>query len=295
MDQEAAGMVAEQNERFLEKVKYPLMRRNAIPEEMNFSTAENRIFVRMLQAATGRLAAPSAPPEHAETHDIAVRVHESLAVNLGEAILGGVELTDLEIEKLIKEDLKADLPEELRVTLDDGTLDPDKEPWSIVFAKELPLRAQFQDGGLKLAIRAEGFTRGEGDEPGTYKPALSELVEIGASYKIEKTDVGATLRREGDVAVRFPNRENPDQVTIRDNAIVAFMRRKFRNLYKEEFVGEGVELKDRWAAAGKLRLAELQSGGAWLTLGWQMPADAPALAPVAAAPAEVVDAAAGAE
>jgi hypothetical protein len=290
MDQEAAGMVAEQNERFLEKVKYPLMRRNAIPEEMTFSTAENRIFVRMLQAATGRLAAPSAPPEHAETHDIAVRVHESLSVNLGEAILAGIELTDVEIEKLIKDDLKADLPEELRVTLDDGTLDPDKEPWSIIFARELPLRAQFQDGGLKLAIRAEGFTRGEGEEPGKYKPALSELVEIGAQYKIEKTDVGATLRREGDVIVRFPNRENPDQITIRDNPIVAFMRRKFRNLYKEEFVGEGIQLKDRWAEAGTLRLAELQSGGAWLTLGWQMPADAPALAPSAAASAESVEA-----
>jgi hypothetical protein len=289
MDQEAAGMVAEQNERFLEKVKYPLMRRNAIPEEMTFSTAENRIFVRMLQAAIGRLAAPSAPPEHAETHDIAVRVHESLSVNLGEAILAGIELTDVEIEKLIKDDLKADLPEELRVTLDDGTLDPDKEPWSIVFARELPLRAQFQDGGLKLAIRAEGFTRGEGEEPGKYKPALSELVEIGAQYKIEKTDVGATLRREGDVIVRFPNRENPDQITIRDNPIVAFMRRKFRNLYKEEFVGEGIQLKDRWAEAGTLRLAELQSGGAWLTLGWQMPADAPALAPSAAASAESVE------
>ena len=61
------------------------------------------------------------------------------------------------------------------------------------------------------------------------------------------------------------------------NAIVAFMRRKFRNLYKEEFVGEGLQLKDRWAAAGTLRLAELQSGNAWLTLGWQMPADAPDL------------------
>ena len=271
MDGEAAGMVAEQNERYAEKFRKPLLRRNAFPADLTFSSTPDRASVRMLEAASGRLAAPVAPPEHEGVHDIALRVHESLAVNMGEATLGGVELTDVRLEKLLKEDLKAEVPEELRVTLADGTLDPDKEPWSIIFAKELPVRAKFQDGGLWMAIRAEGFTRGEGDKPGTYKPAISELVEISAAYKIEKTDVGATLRRDGDVVIRFPSRANPDQVTVRDNAIVTFMRRKFRNMFKEEFAGQGIKLKDRWEKAGTLKLAEIKSGGAWLTLGWQMP------------------------
>jgi hypothetical protein len=132
------------------------------------------------------------------------------------------------------------------------------------------VRAKFQDGGLWIAIRAEGFTRGEGDEPGKYKPAITELVEIAAAYKIEKTDAGATLRRDGDVQVRFPNRGNPDQIGLRDNAIVTFMRRKFRSLFKEEFVGEGIKFKGRWADAGVAKLKELNSGNAWLTLGWNL-------------------------
>ncbi|MEX2174936.1 MAG: hypothetical protein WD872_11280 [Pirellulaceae bacterium] len=271
MDRESSGLIAEQNQRYRERFKLPLVRRNAFPEGLRFSSSRDRAYVQMLQAGPSRLAAPDAPPRHEAAHDIAVRLHESLVVNYGESLLGGVELTDVRLEKLIRDELKGEVPEELLVTLPDGTLDPDKDPWSIIFAKDLPVRARFQDGGLWIAIRAEGFTRGEGAEPGTYKPAITELVEISATYKIERGDVGATLRREGDVQVRFPSRENPDQITIRDSAIVTFMRRKFRSMFKEEFVGEGIALKDRWAAAGTLTLAEIQSQQAWLTLGWQMP------------------------
>jgi hypothetical protein len=157
------------------------------------------------------------------------------------------------------------------MTRPDGTLDPDKEPWSIIFAKDAPVRARFNGGGVWMGIRADGFTRGEGETEGKYKPALNELIEIAAAYKIEKTASGATLRRDGDVQVRFPNRANPEQITLRDSPIVTFIRRKFRSLFKEEFVGEGLVMKGRWERAGRLRLEEVQSDKAWLTLGWQMP------------------------
>jgi hypothetical protein len=70
--------------------------------------------------------------------------------------------------------------------------------------------------------------------------------------------------------VRFPNRANPDQVTIRDNAIVTFIRRKFRSLFKEEFAGEGLKFKGEWEKAGLLKLAEVQADSAWVRLGWEM-------------------------
>ena len=270
MDREAGGLIAEQNANYQSRFKQPLIRRNAFPEVLQFSSTGERAYVEMLQAGGGRLGAPNDAPQPMDEHDVSLRVHESLPVNFGEQALGGVELTDVRLEKLIRDELKAELPEELKVTLPDGTLDPDKEPWSIIFAKELPVRAKFQDGGLWIAIRADGFTRGEGDTPGTYRPAITELVEIAAAYKIEKTDAGATLRRDGDVQVRFPNRENPDQITVRDNATVTFMRRKFRSLFKEEFIGEGLKLKGRWADAGPVPLREIRSEGAWLSLGWSL-------------------------
>jgi hypothetical protein len=78
------------------------------------------------------------------------------------------------------------------------------------------------------------------------------------------------------VRIRFPSRENPDQITVRDSPTVTFMRRKFRNLFKEEFVGEGLKLKGRWAAAGTVPLREIKSEGAWLTLGWSLSGEPPA-------------------
>jgi hypothetical protein len=270
MDREVGVLVAEQNANYQRRFKQPLARRNALPEALRFSSTSDRAFVEMVQAGDGQLAAPAAPPQRAADHDITVQLHESLPLNFGQDALGGVELTDVRLEALIRDELQTEVPEELQVTLPDGTLDPDKEPWAIVFAKELPLAASFQDGGLRLAIRADGFKRGEGDEPGEYRPALTELVEIAAAYTIEKTDTGATLRRDGDVRIRFPARENPDQITVRDSATVTFMRRKFRSLFKEEFVGEGLKPKGRWAAAGTVPLREITSEGAWLSLGWSL-------------------------
>jgi hypothetical protein len=270
MDYQAAGLISEQNARYHEKFRNPLIRRGEFPEELAFSSTRDQLQVRMLQASPGLLAAPSSPPEQAGDFDAAVRAHESVIINFAQGLLGGYELTDLRLEKLIRDDLEAELPEELRVTLPDGTLDQEKDPWSIIFAKELPVRARFADGGLSIAIRADGFTRGESDTPGKYRPAITELLEISAAYTIDKTPDGATLKRQGEVRVRFPNRANPDQITVRDSPIVTFIRRKFNNLFKDEFVGKGIELKGRLARAGRLRLQDIKSDQAWLSLGWRL-------------------------
>jgi hypothetical protein len=258
----------------LDKFRDPLVRRGEFPEELTFSSTSDRVHLRMLQESANMLAAPDEAPVHTGDHDLALRAHESAVTNFGQGVLGGYELTDLRLEKLIKDDLKGELSEELRVTLPDGKLDPEKEPWSIIFAKELPVRAKFDGGNVWMAIRADGFTRGEGDEKGKYKPAITELLEISAAYKIEKTAKGATLRRDGDVRVRFPNRANPEQITLRDSPIVTFIRRKFNNLFKEEFVGEGLVFKGEWEKAGRLELQEVAADQAWLRLGWKMPAAA---------------------
>jgi hypothetical protein len=274
LNAEAGRLIAEQNARYQEKFRDELRRRGEFPEELVFSSTPQQAMVRVRQDSPGLLAAPGVAPEIASTHDLSVRAHESVVTNFGQGLLGGYELTDLRLEKLILEDLKGELPDELRVTLPDGTLDPEKDPWSIIFAQELPVRCRFSGGGLWIAIRADGFTRGEGDTPGKYRPALTELIEISAAYKIERTDKGATLRRDGDVQVQFPNRADPVQITIRDSPIVTFIRRKFRSMFKEEFIGEGLTFKGRWERAGRLQLQEIQSDAAWLALGWSMPAAA---------------------
>jgi hypothetical protein len=270
MNNEVGSQIADANERY-QTARRQLVRRGQFPEDVTFSSMPDRIQVRMLQVGPEFIGAPNEPPGFGQEQDLALRAHESSVINYAAGLLGGVELTDLRLEKLIRDELKEEVPEELQVTRPDGTLDPDKEPWSIIFARELPVRVRFNGGRLAIALRADGFTRGEGEEPGKYRPAITELVEIAANYTIERTDVGATLRRDGDVQVRFPNRNNPDQITVRDSPIVTFMRRKFRSLFKEEFVGQGLMLKPPFDRAGTLRLAELNVDGGWLVLGWQMP------------------------
>jgi hypothetical protein len=269
MDSEGGRLIREKNTDYVNKFRNPLLRKGEFPEELNFSTTRDRVEVRMLQESSAMISAPDEPPGFSREFDLAARAHESVVTNFGQGVLGGYELTDLRVEKLYKEDLKAEVPEELQVTRPDGTLDPDKEPWSMVFAEHLPVRARFAQGGVWMGIRVERFNRGE-DAPGKYKPATNELVEISAQYKIEKTNQGATLRRDGDVKVRFPDRANPDQITLRDNAIVTFIRRKFRSMFKEEFKGEGLMLKGEWAKAGRLQLSEIESNDAWIRLGWEM-------------------------
>ena len=95
-------------------------------------------------------------------------------------------------------------------------------------------------------------------------------------YTIEKTEAGATLKRVGDVAVRFPNRANPDQrlVSRGDFAVATLLSSKFGAMFKEEFVGEGLKMKGEWAKAGTLKLNEIESNGAWVRVGWDMPGTA---------------------
>jgi hypothetical protein len=253
MDARASRLIADQNDSYLNKFRYPLVRRGSFPDDLTFSSHRDRVEVVLTQVGDGQIAAPVAAPQHEGDHDLAVRAHESAVVNFGEALLGGVTLTDEQLVKIISEDLKAEVPEELKIT-------PDKDPWSITFANEVPVRAQFANQGTKMAIRAKGFTRGE--------QRISEPIEIFATYTVEKAGGGSKLTRQGEVEVNFLLRE---RLSASQVAFKTFIRRKFEALFKPEITSDGLQLKGRMAKAGKLRLTELKSDAAWLTLGWEMP------------------------
>src|SRR5579872_3190024 len=51
-----AKMIAEQNEKYLDKVRNPLLRKGEFPEEMNFSSTPDRINLRSLQESPGLIA-----------------------------------------------------------------------------------------------------------------------------------------------------------------------------------------------------------------------------------------------
>jgi hypothetical protein len=263
MDQQSGELIAEQNDNYLNKFRRPLIRKGGFPDEMKFSTTSERLEFRMMQAQLGQIGAPVTPPAHEGQYDLAVQAHESAVVNFAEILVGGTTLTDEQLVKIIRDDLNGEVPEELQIT-------PDKDPWSITFAKEIPFRAQFANQGVKMALRGTGFTRGE--------QRINEPIEISANYTIEKAGGGSKLTRQGDVEVTYLQR---DRLGATQVAFKTFLRRKFEALFKPEMVSDGLQLKGRLAKAGKLQLKELKSDAAWLVLGWEMPGTPATVASVA--------------
>jgi hypothetical protein len=250
MNQRAHEMLAEPRDTFATKFRYPLLRRGEFPQMFELATTTDRINVRMLQANMFQLAAPSSPPE-IEAHDVDVRLHESFVGNFSEAMIGGFELTDERLVEILEENNR-EVPDELLI-------DPSKDPWSITFANQQPVRVEIGDQRLKVTIRGRRFTRGE--------QVVSAEMDIWAVYLLERTAEGATLTREGEVQAEYTKGgfENAAQIAIK-----TLMRRKFDALFKTEIAGEGINLGGRWDEAGTLKLAHLDASSGWLSLGWNL-------------------------
>ena len=267
MDNQAADFLADANDSFNEKIRFPLIRRDAFPKLFSFSTTDSKLFVTLLHAARAQMSAPGEAPALAGEHDLSARLHESAVNNFSESLFGGTTLTnDKLVEMLEKAD--AEVPAELRTT-------DEEPPWSITFAPELPITAEFNDNNhIKIAIRGRRFVRGDSE--------VVANLQISAVYAAEKTDTGSKLTRQGDVSVEYINR---DKLTAEEVAMKTIMQKKFRALFKEETVSEGLTLPGRWGErVGKLHLQELVANGGWLTLGWLIPPDAATVAGDAPAP-----------
>jgi hypothetical protein len=252
MDDRAANLIANANKDWVEKVRNPLARRDGLPRSLRFRSQPDKLQMIALEQSPMQLGAPSDPPAPKMAYDVTLQAHESAVVNYGEAILGGVTLTDERLEKIIRDDLAAEVPEELKIT-------PDKDPWSITFTNEVPVRAVFGAETVSLALRGRRFTRGD--------QAINEPIDISAVYKVEKTDKGTKLTRQGEVVVKFLNRERLGAPQI---AFKTFLTRKFEALFKPEIVSDGIVLRGQLAKAGKLRIQEMTMGKGWAVLGWNL-------------------------
>jgi len=254
MDDDAQELLDKANDALVEKYRNPLLRKGAFPKLMDYSTTKDALSVKLMQTGGDQLAAPTDPPALAGDPDLAVRLHETMAANLAESLIGGVTITDERLVELLEKN-KVEVPEELKIG-------PEKDPWSITFSRRLPFTAAFDDSTVRLAIRGTRFTRGD-------QPALKNSIEISATYKVEKTAKGSKLTRQGDVEVVFLKSTGP--LSVRQVAFKTFLRKKFDAMFKPEFVGEGLKLPGQFEKTGKLSLVQMQSDAGWLALGWKLP------------------------
>ncbi len=274
-DEQTAELMAEPVSGYEDKFRKPLLRRGGFPKVMKLSTLVNRLTVKMLQENQFQMAAPTAPPAMGEGHDVAVRVHESLIGNYSETLLGGVQVTDVQMVQMYV-DANREVPKELVIT-------EDSDPWAITFAASQPISVRFQDEGVHIEVRCKSLHRGE-DYP---RVNLAGEIRIAADYKLDVTDGGIQLvRPEGNVQIDFLNNQGNIVQGLAQTVQKGFLQGKFNGMLKPRLPEErsnGIKLQGRWEKAGKLVARETKLTDGWLILGLAQvpPADAEAGADVA--------------
>jgi hypothetical protein len=268
-DERTQTLINEANANFRDKFLTPITRVDSQPEAFDFSSTDSELRIVARVAKPWHFAAGSPPPV-AENCDLVVRLHDTFVGNASENALGGYTLTDEKLAQLMQE-FTGNVPEELQIT-------QDKDPWSITFASYQPFGMEVQGNTVRMIVRGKRFTRANS--------VVRDEMDISATYVIERTALGTKLVRQGDVAVTYPKIKgtlSAQKVTIR-----GFLRKKFENLFKPEFVSEGIQPKGKWARIGRLQIAQITAENGWLVLGWNRapalpatPSTAPAVASVA--------------
>ncbi|MDA1049495.1 MAG: hypothetical protein O3C40_03320 [Planctomycetota bacterium] len=287
VDGQAGETLAEANENFQDKFRSPLIRRESFPELFDLSTTDTQLLVRLLRAGRAQLAAPGPAPQLQGEFDLGARVHESIAGNFSESMIGGVMLTDERIVEMYKQ-AEMEVPEDLKIT-------QDSEPWAITFARSQPISVEFANGGVKVSVLCLNLHQGEGYSPVSLplKDDKTEKLyrpEIRISREYDLTtpnDGGLQLVSKGDLSIEFIdlNGEPAKMYGARHAAAVGFLSKKFSAMLKPKLPEEatdGISLKGRWARIGKLKARVANAADGWLSIGWeQVLPETPAAAAVA--------------
>ncbi|MEO8493860.1 MAG: hypothetical protein ABI614_02235 [Planctomycetota bacterium] len=274
VDAQAGEMLGNANENFQSKFRAPLVRRESFPELLDLQTTNDQLLVRMLRAGSFQLAAPGPAPELDGKFDLGARVHESIAGNFSESILGGVMLTDERIVEMYKE-AEMEIPEDLKIT-------QDSEPWAITFARTQPITVAFANGGVKVSVLCQNLHQGEGYTPvslplkdDTTEKLYRPEIRISREYELTTpNDGGLQLVSKGDLKIEFMdlNGEPATMYGARHAAAVGFLSKTFSAMLKPKLPEEatdGISLKGRWARIGKLKARVANVADGWLSIGWE--------------------------
>jgi len=167
VEQQAATQLGKAHWNYINKMRNPLVRRREFPALLKLSTTEAELLMTALQANRYQLGYPTEAPKITVENDIAVQLHESMANNLAQALLGGVTLKEEDVQKQAIE-LLGKLPEQLKS-------EEDRDPWSITFAKVRPVTVKFFDDGFQVTVRGQRYTSGERE---------FQAMNVTADYKV---------------------------------------------------------------------------------------------------------------
>lgn len=237
----------EPNRSFREKFRAPLLRRQAMPDLLRFSTTTARMLITARHATDRQLGSPVLPPPEVGG-DLSVRIHESAVGNLSESVIAGRTYTATDFAEMAEE-----LPAGLAQEADEDDMDRD---WSITFRQRHPVSAEFRNGQATVQVHFTGFTS-EGE-------VLDFPIDIAAVYAIESSAEGPKLVRQGRVQVTWPGRRPRfGQRALYESKF----RVRFERLFREELFVKDITPPDAPEKFGSLRDFVLRSEGGWFTVG----------------------------
>lgn len=248
LNKDVNELVSKSREAWQTRVRLPLRRFDIEPQEMQFSTTEDSLRIRVLQGGRGRLGAPSAPPQIAGNAGLGVRVHTSLINNGAQQAVAGRTFDRDRADELLRNQLGLKLKERNEL---------DEVPFSITFADQDPVTVEFDNNRLSVTIRAAGFTS-DG------KPL--EAMDITSHYTLTADKNGIRLTRDGEYEIYPPGfvRGGPKKLSLQQTSLRTLLKKKFEKVMPVEFTPDGVELDD---GRGTLYVGHVKADDGWLSLG----------------------------
>ena len=254
-EDQTSGELSRAARDYQQKFRRPLLERGWYPELLNLSTSDVTMSVEARKALPDQIAAFTAPPSCDPDNVLSARVHETMVNNAAEITLAGRTITQEFVEEQIKKN-NGTLPESL-------DSDPDQPPWSITFAKRLPVQLDVDNDRMKITVRGNRFTSGDREFP---------AMDIWASYRIETKDKVIRLIREGDVQIYPPGfvPGGGEKLTVSETSLRRILQKRFNKVFKESIDVEPLELPGELESAGPLPMEQLvaQKDG-WLAAGWR--------------------------
>lgn len=254
-EEQTSGALAQAASDYQTKFRRPLLERGWYPEMLQLSTSDSRMSVVARKALSDQIAAFTAPPAVDPDAVLAARVHETMVNNAAEITLGGRTITQQFVEEQIKKN-NGTLPESL-------TNDPDQPPWSITFAKRLPVQLDADDDRVKVTVRGSRFTSGDREFP---------AMDIWAAYRIEPAAGTIRLVRDGDVQIYPPGfvPGGGEKLSVSETSLRRILQKRFNKVFKEVVDVEPLELPGELAQAGPLPMEQLVARkDGWVAAGWR--------------------------
>jgi hypothetical protein len=260
MDKEMDANLVKANQNFANKFRNPLVRQRKFPALLELSTTPERIQLEALEATASQLATATAPPQlesWQKSYPLVVVLHQSAVNNGATDFLAGVTLKDDEVRQRIIDLNNGVVPERL-------ANDQDQEPWSIRFARFRPVSFDVRPDGVSITVRGARFTTGAN---GAKKYGA---MNITAVYKIESSDAGPQLARQGELEINPPNFDpHSTKLSVGDISLKTVLKKKFGKIFPPQIQPEPVVLGGQWKEAGHLVLDQLQTDSGWVSVAYR--------------------------